>query len=108
MELRHASWNDPAVFSLLERHGAAYVVMSGAGMPCVPRPPATWSTSGCTDPSLASLYTGSYSEDDTARWADRSSRGMEEGKRVDVYFNNDLGGHAVRNARRLKELATPG
>jgi uncharacterized protein YecE (DUF72 family) len=21
-----------------------------------------------------------------------------------VYFNNDLGGHAIRNARKLKEL----
>jgi len=25
-----------------------------------------------------------------------------------VYFNNDLGGHAVRNARRLRELVPPG
>ena len=31
----------------------------------------------------------------------------DEGRRVDVYFNNDLGGHAVRNARRLRELVTP-
>jgi uncharacterized protein YecE (DUF72 family) len=32
----------------------------------------------------------------------------QEGRRVDVYFNNDLGGHAVRNARRLRELVPPG
>ena len=49
MELRHPSWNDPAVFSLLERHRAAYVVMSGAGLRVYHERPATWSTSGCTD-----------------------------------------------------------
>ena len=31
MELRHPSWDDPAVYAMLERHHAAYVVMSGAG-----------------------------------------------------------------------------
>ena len=37
MELRHPSWDDPAVYDMLERHHAAYVVMSGAGLACVPR-----------------------------------------------------------------------
>ena len=31
----------------------------------------------------------------------------DAGKRVDVYFNNDLGGHAVRNARRLRGVGGP-
>ena len=35
VELRHPSWDDPAVYRLLERRGAAYVVMSGANLPCV-------------------------------------------------------------------------
>ena len=108
MELRHASWNDPAVFSLLERHGAAYVVMSGAGMPCVPRATSDLVYVRMHGPEPASLYTGSYSDDELRRWADRLVAWQQEGKRVDVYFNNDLGGHAVRNARRLKDLTTPG
>jgi hypothetical protein len=37
VELRHPSWNDEAVFAMLERHGAASCVMSGAGLPCVLR-----------------------------------------------------------------------
>ena len=37
MELRHPSWDDPAVYAMLERHHAAYVVMSGAGLRCIPR-----------------------------------------------------------------------
>ena len=108
MELRHVSWNVPAVFSLLERHGAAYVVMSGAGMPCVPRATSDLVYVRMHGPEPASLYTGSYSDDELQRWADRLVVWQQEGKCVDVYFNNDLGGHAVRNARRLKDLTTPG
>ena len=66
MELRHPSWNDPAVFSLLERHGAAYVVMSGAGLACVPRATSDLVYIRMHGPEPASLYTGSYSEDELA------------------------------------------
>ena len=37
VEFRHPSWHDDEVFALLERHGAAYCVMSGARLPCVLR-----------------------------------------------------------------------
>lgn len=33
-EFRHPSWHDEETFALLEAHGAAYCVMSGAGLPC--------------------------------------------------------------------------
>jgi uncharacterized protein YecE (DUF72 family) len=108
MEMRHPSWNDPAVFSMLERHGAAYVVMSGAGLACVPRATSNLVYVRMHGPEPASLYTGSYSDKDLREWADRLMAWQQEGRRVDVYFNNDLGGHAVRNAHRLKELVTPG
>ena len=108
MELRHPSWNDPSVFALLEQHRAAYVVMSGADLPCVPRATSDLVYVRMHGPEPASLYTGSYSDDDLRQWADRVMAWHDEGKRVDVYFNNDLGGHAVRNACRLRELVTPG
>ena len=108
VELRHPSWNDPAVFALLERHGAAYVVMSGAGLPLVARATSDLVYIRLHGPEPASMYTGSYSDDELREWADRIIAWQREGRRVDVYFNNDLGGHAVRNARRLKELVTPG
>src|SRR5689334_17629433 len=37
MELRHPSWDAGAVYDILEKHAAAYVVMSGAGLRCLPR-----------------------------------------------------------------------
>jgi uncharacterized protein YecE (DUF72 family) len=107
MELRHPSWNDPAVFSLLERHRAAYVVMSGAGLTCVPRATSDLAYVRMHGSAQDPLYSGSYSDDELREWADRVMAWHDEGKRVDVYFNNDLGGHAVRNACRLKDLVTP-
>jgi uncharacterized protein YecE (DUF72 family) len=50
------------------------------------------------------MYAGSYPDDELRQWADRICEWHTEGRRVLVYFNNDLGGHAIRNARKLKEL----
>lgn len=104
MELRHPSWDDPAVYGLLERHGAAYVIMSGAGLRCVPRATSDLVYLRMHGPSQESLYAGSYPDDALQRWADRIVEWDAEGRKVLVYFNNDLGGHAVHNARTLRHL----
>ncbi|GFG75946.1 DUF72 domain-containing protein [Mycobacterium botniense] len=104
VELRHPSWNDPAVYALLERRRAAYVVMSGAGLPCVPRTTTDLVYVRMHGPDPAEMYTGSYSADELRRWADRIARWRAEGKDVWVYFNNDPHGHAVRNALALRQL----
>jgi uncharacterized protein YecE (DUF72 family) len=49
-------------------------------------------------------YAGSYSDDDLRRWADRIAKWDGDGTDVWMYFNNDLGGHAVRNALALRDL----
>jgi uncharacterized protein YecE (DUF72 family) len=104
VELRHPSWNDPAVFALLERHRAAYVVMSGADLACVPRATADQVYIRMHGPEPATMYTGSYTSEDLRWWAERIAKWDGEGRDVWMYFNNDLGGHAVRNALALKEL----
>lgn len=108
MELRHRSWDDPAVYAMLERYNATYVVMSGLGLPCVPRATSDLVYVRMHGPEPASKYTGSYTDDDLRWWADRIKTWDAQGRNVDVYFNNDLGGHAVRNARKLKELVAAG
>jgi uncharacterized protein YecE (DUF72 family) len=104
MELRHPSWDDPAVYAILERHGAAYVVMSGQGLTCAPRATSDLVYVRMHGPPQDSIYAGSYTDDELRWWADRVSEWHGEDRRVLVYFNNDLGGHAIRNARRLKEF----
>nr|WP_231707603.1 DUF72 domain-containing protein [Arthrobacter sp. zg-Y919] len=104
VEFRHDSWNSEDVFHLLERHGAAYTVMSGAHLPCTLRATAPFVYVRLHGPDPEHLYVGSYSEQDLQWWADRICEWESAGRDVYAYFNNDLEGHAVRNARRLREL----
>ena len=64
VEFRHPSWTDDAVFALLERHGAAYCVMSGAGLPCILRATAKLVYVRLHGPDESHLYGGSYSDTD--------------------------------------------
>jgi uncharacterized protein YecE (DUF72 family) len=104
VELRHPSWDDAGVYRLLERRRAAYVVMSGAGLACVPRATTDLVYVRMHGPHQDAIYAGSYSDDELRRWADRITEWDGEGRDVWMYFNNDLGGHAVRNALTLREL----
>jgi uncharacterized protein YecE (DUF72 family) len=104
VEFRHPSWLDEAVFGLLERHGAAYVVMSGARLPCVLRATAAFVYVRLHGPDPDQLYAGSYSDADLSWWADRIGEWDTAGRDVYAYFNNDGEGHAVRNAETLRRL----
>ena len=104
VELRHPSWNDPAVFAALARHRAAYVVMSGAGLACIPQATTDLVYVRMHGPDPDSMYAGSYPEQDLRSWARLISEWDEGGRDVWMYFNNDPDGHAVRNALRLRDL----
>jgi uncharacterized protein YecE (DUF72 family) len=104
VELRHPSWSHENVFGLLERHRAAYCVMSGAHLPCVLRATTSFVYVRLHGPDPEHLYGGSYSDDDLAWWADRIRDWERSGHEVYAYFNNDGHGHAVYNAKRLRSL----
>ena len=104
VEFRHPSWHVDEVFGLLERRGAAYVVMSGAGLPCILRATAPFVYVRMHGPDADNLYGGSYSDDDLGWWAERVREWERAGHDVYVHFNNDGGGNAVRNAESLRAL----
>jgi uncharacterized protein YecE (DUF72 family) len=104
VELRHPSWECDEVFGLLERHGAAYCVMSGANLNCILRATADFVYVRLHGPDHAHLYGGSYSDADLSWWADRIREWQHDGREVYAYFNNDGGGNAVRNALTLRAL----
>jgi uncharacterized protein YecE (DUF72 family) len=104
VELRHPSWDAAAVFALLERHNAAYVVMSGAGLPVSLRATTDVVYLRMHGPDSESLYTGSYSDEELRWWADRIADWDAQGRDVLVYFNNDGHGYAVQNALALRAL----
>jgi uncharacterized protein YecE (DUF72 family) len=104
VEFRHPSWHDEEVYALLERHAAAYCVMSGARLPCVLRATAPFVYVRMHGPDPDHLYAGSYPTADLRWWADRVREWADAGRDVFVYFNNDGHGHAVRNAEELRGL----
>jgi uncharacterized protein YecE (DUF72 family) len=104
VEFRHPSWVHDDIFDLLARHGAAYCVMSGAGLPCVLRATAPFVYVRMHGPDQQHLYGGSYPDADLCWWADRVREWTTLDKHVFVYFNNDGDGNAVRNADRLRAM----
>jgi uncharacterized protein YecE (DUF72 family) len=78
--------------------------MSGPGLLCEPVATSDLVYVRLHGPEQATRYAGSYSEEQLQCWAWLISQWDSQGRRVVVYFNNDLGGHAVRNARKLKAL----
>jgi uncharacterized protein YecE (DUF72 family) len=101
VEFRHASWHVEEVFAILERHGAAYVVMSGAKLPCILRVTAGFAYVRFHGPDEHHLYGGSYDDASMRWWAGRMREWLAQERDVYGYFNNDWGGHAVRNAQAL-------
>ncbi len=104
VEFRHASWHVDEVMGILERHHAAYVVMSGPKLPCILRATAPFVYVRFHGPSNDRMYAGSYSDADMGWWADRIGEWRDQGRDVYAYFNNDGEGHAVRNADTLRAL----
>jgi uncharacterized protein YecE (DUF72 family) len=51
-------------------------------------------------------YGGRYSEEALDAWSDRLADQARAGRAIYAYFNNDTGGHAPRDAMRLRERLT--
>lgn len=103
MEFRHPTWHVEDVFAILEHHGAAYCVMSGAQLPCVLRLTAPFAYVRLHGPGNH-LYGGSYSSTDLIWWAERIREWAAQGADTLAYFNNDGDANAVRNARTLRGM----
>ncbi|MFD2574528.1 DUF72 domain-containing protein [Spirosoma soli] len=104
VEFRHPSWHTEAIFDLLEQHHAAYCIMSGANLPCILRLTAPVVYVRMHGPESHPLYHGSYSDPELSEWAELIGVWEASGKDIYVYFNNDIGGHAIRNALTLRSL----
>lgn len=104
VEFRHPSWHREEIYRLLEMHGAAYCVISGAQLPCHLVSTTSFVYVRMHGPDHSHLYGGSYPMEDLRWWRDRVKEWSTQGKDVFVYFNNDGYGNAVRNAAALQSL----
>ncbi|MBI2917648.1 MAG: DUF72 domain-containing protein [Chloroflexi bacterium] len=98
-EFREASWFHDETFSLLRRYGAGFCIMDLVGLPCPFVVTTDFAYVRFHGP--AGYYTGSYPDRELAGWADRIRGISQDLSAVYVYFNNDVGGAAVANARTL-------
>ena len=99
IEFRDPSWYDDRVFELLKRYRVAL---------CLHDMPGSASGRLATAPFVyvrfhgTSKYAGSYGDGTLDEWAEWLAARAREGCAVYAYFNNDVGGHAPRDAVRLR------
>ena len=103
-EFRQPSWYCDPVFALLERHAASLCVhdMPGSASPRMAVGPVAYVRFHGT----MGKYVGRYPDealDEWAHWVAAQARG---GRAVWAYFNNDIHGHAVEDARTLRAMVT--
>ena len=104
IEFRDASWYSDAVFAALERHRVALVVHDMAGSASGKIAVGPFVYARFHGPQK---YSGRYPDDILAAWAEWLASQQQSGRRIYAYFNNDTGGHAPRDAARLREALTP-
>lgn len=102
LEVRHASYDDPAFRALLREHDVGLVVSDGAGK---------WPVFEHVTAQLVyvrlhgdtELYTSGYDDAALDAWAARARRWYDGGHDVVVYFDNDAKVHAPYDALALME-----
>jgi uncharacterized protein YecE (DUF72 family) len=102
VEFRDPDWYHAGTYAALERGGLALCLhdMPGSVSPRQPIGPFAY----VRFHGSGEKYGGGYPGQALATWADRLVEWANEGMACYAYFNNDIGGHAVRDAARLREL----
>jgi uncharacterized protein YecE (DUF72 family) len=103
VELRDASWLCEQVYAVLRRRGAALVIHD-----LLERHPDLLTADFAYLRFHGHRYGGSYPHQALAAQARRIRRWLRTGRDVYVYFNNDRGGHAPRNAADLRRYVEAG
>jgi uncharacterized protein YecE (DUF72 family) len=102
VEFRHPSWLEPKTYELLRGHNAAYASVSSMRMPM-----DLAVTADFVYIRFHGLSGGphhDYSREEMEPWAKHIREQAEAGKKVFVYFNNDLNVRAPHNAKLLMSM----
>jgi uncharacterized protein YecE (DUF72 family) len=102
VELRDPDWYHPDTYAALERGQLALCLhdMPGSESPRERIGPFVY----VRFHGAGQRYGGGYSGQALSAWADRLVAWAADGAACFAYFNNDLGGHAFRDAVRLREM----
>lgn len=102
IEFRDARWYAPDILSLVDGAGVALCLHDMDGAAAAPERIGPFVY--IRFHGAGTRYGGRYSSQRLSAWADRIAAWSSEGLPVWVYFNNDEGGHAVRDADRLRDM----
>ncbi|MEW5995188.1 MAG: DUF72 domain-containing protein [Candidatus Zixiibacteriota bacterium] len=106
VELRHQTWFVDDVYELLQRVNTSLVIANSSRYPNPPEYIATTNFVYFRFHGPKELFASSYTKAQLEHYADIMKTYLRADKDVYAYFNNDFGGHAVRNARTLKGLVS--
>ncbi len=101
VEFRHPSWQTTEVYQLLTDHSAAVCVPVGGALE-----PDRITTAPFTYIRMhrGKEPAGGFTDDELVLWAAQIRALRSARKEVYVYFNNDWGGYAIRDASKLRGL----
>lgn len=102
-EFRNGSWWTDPVFDLLKRHNATFVIfnLGKTTTPLIVTAPDVY----VRFHGPAAAYASQYTPKGLAHWAEQLDA-LEGVARVWAYFNNDVEGHAPRDATHFREIVT--
>jgi uncharacterized protein YecE (DUF72 family) len=101
-EFRDKSWYDDEVFGALDKRGAGVVVhdMTGSESPLV----AVGSLAYLRFHGTGGKYHGRYGTAQLRHYGEWLRGQRKAGRSAYAYFNNDIHGHAIEDARTLKSI----
>jgi uncharacterized protein YecE (DUF72 family) len=102
VEFREPSWYDERIFALMREHHVALCLhdMQGSATGKLVVGPFVYVRFHFG----TKKYGGRYSDERLNEWADWLADRARDGLHVFAYFNNDTGGHAPRDAARLRRI----
>jgi uncharacterized protein YecE (DUF72 family) len=100
IEFRHESWLEKEVFQILSKYKIGFCVFDMPGLSCPLL--ATADFAYIRFHGSGGLYSSCYSDEELTHWAERLNNLGGKLKAIYIYFNNDIEGFAVRNAKTLR------
>jgi uncharacterized protein YecE (DUF72 family) len=101
IEFRDTSWFTKEVYAVLEKKNIGFVINDSNKFPTKTVVTANFAYIRFHGPQK--LYASSYSHEELKAWSEQIKKWLAT-KDIYSYFNNDMGGHAFRNARELREM----
>jgi uncharacterized protein YecE (DUF72 family) len=102
LEIRDRRWYRPDMIAALRASPVALCLHDMPGSDAAPRPVGRLVY--VRFHGAGARYGGSYSSQRLSAWARRIAGWAADGLPVWAYFNNDIGGHAVVDADRLRRM----